>query len=83
MIRYQYRSEMLLLVQNGGGVCFPQVDCVGTGGAPNAGRVAFTDDVIMQQHKRDFSRWVDKVSPAVIALHGLLFWSTELTRLAR
>ena len=77
MIRYQYQSGMPFLPQYGIGFCFPQVYCTGLGGAQNAGRVAFTDDLIYAPLKEGLCQvvvlvdHVDEVGPAVSALTGL------------
>jgi hypothetical protein len=86
MIRYQYQSGMPFLHQYGGGVCFPQVYCAGLDGAQNAGRVAFTDDLIHAPTKEGLCQVVvlvdrvDEVGTAVRALTGLSQLSQGLVR---
>jgi hypothetical protein len=86
MIRYQYQPGMPFLPQYGGGVCFPQVYCAGLGGAPNAGRVAFTDDLIRGPTKEGLFQVVvlvdriDEVASAVGALTGLSQLSHGIVR---
>jgi hypothetical protein len=75
---------MPFLPQYSGGVCLPQVYCIGLNGAQNAGRVAFTDDLIYVPLKDGLCQvvvlvdCVDEVGPAVSALAGLSQLSQRL-----
>ena len=86
MIQYQYQSGMPFLPQYGGGVCFPQVYCAGLDSAQNAGRVAFTDDLIHSPTKEGLCQVVvlvdraDEIGSAVRALSGLAASSQGLVR---
>jgi hypothetical protein len=76
MIRYQYQPGMPFLPQYGGGICFPRFYCTGLDGTQNAGRVAFTDDLIYAPLKDGLCQVVvlvdrvDEVGLAVSALAG-------------
>jgi hypothetical protein len=75
---------MPFLPQYSGGVCLPLVYCIGLNGAQNAGRVAFTDDLIYAPLKDELCQVVvlvdrvDEVGPVVSALAGLLQLSQRL-----